>query len=124
MITVNKLPETPEELEQLLNDTVQQTLEMAMRMLPGLLNQLITQAAHAKQLRDDFYTSNKDLDTHKDLTAKTLEQLQADNPGSTFEDLLKRLGPEVRKRIGKADSLSAKIEKPSLDKLDHLAGML
>ena len=123
MLTVKEIPQTPEVLEKLLNETIQQAVEMSMRILPGMLNQLITQASHTKQLRDDFYKENKDLDGHKDKVGKVLEKLQADNPASTFEDLLKKLGPEVRKQLNSPLS-GEKPQKPSLEQLDHLAGLI
>lgn len=112
-------------LQEVFDQFVHQAVEQALRSLPGVINSLAAQAAQMQEATGEFYRSNPDLIDHKPLVAKTLEQLEAEHPGLTIQELTAKLVPEVRSKLKNYQKLSGQEEaKPSLDHLDHLAGML
>lgn len=116
---------TREELDELLKETKKQAVEDALRLLPSVVGNLIIRAEQLKELRDEFYKANQDLSKHKELVAKEIERTEAKHPGKQFADVLELAAQEARKKLGLTSQLSFDSkDKPSLEKIDHLAGML
>lgn len=114
-----------EELEKLLNKAIEEAVEGTLRAIPGVIKSLVVQAAHLQNAKDEFYASNKDLSMHKDVVASAMESIETNNPGISFEKMMKILGPEARKRLKDVKTSNAVVdERPSIEHVDHLAGLL
>lgn len=103
---------------------VHKAVEEALRALPGVMKSLMIQASYVQQLNTTFYDKHKDLKGQEDLVLKTLERIEGENPGTPYESVLEKTAAEVRKVTSEFGRLSMQeTSKPSLEHLDHLAGM-
>ena len=48
---------------------------------------------------DKFLDSNKDFKGHEDIVRKCIQDSEAANPGATYEDILSKAIPDIRKAI-------------------------
>jgi hypothetical protein len=114
---------TKEEFEARLIDLKHEAVEEALRVLPSVLQNLVVQVAHVKELRDNFYRDHPELDSHKEIVAKVVEEVEASNPGLIYDKLMEKVAPIARQRIKALSIVDSNNGKPSLEKLDHLANM-
>lgn len=110
-------------LEKLFERSIHLATEQALRSLPNVVQSLITQVSSIKEAKDKFYAENKDLANNRELVAKTMQKLEAENPGLTLEAMLQKLAPEVRKIQTTMNNLPPAQGRPKPETLDHLAGM-
>jgi len=115
--------ETKEGLEEVLTRICALAVEDALRVLPTVVRSLVAQAALSKKAADTFYLENRDLEGHKELVARVVEELESKSPGKTYADILNSAAPEIRKRLMVNKKIVHTGTKPDLEKLDHLAGM-
>ena len=52
-----------------------------------------------KKMTDNFYKDNEDLKPFKKVVAAVFEEIAAENPDKSYEENLKVVGTEVRKRL-------------------------
>lgn len=88
------------------NKVVQLCVEEALKALPHVITSLAQQAAYLKKLSDDFYDSNKDLANHKDVVAKVIENIEANNPGMEYEKVLSIAAPRARQTLSLRDKVN------------------
>ena len=74
-------------------------IEESLKNLPHVITSLTNQAAYLKSLSEEFYERNKDLAAHKDLVAKTIERVEANNPGMDFKEVLSIAAPRIRQTL-------------------------
>lgn len=81
------------------NRVVRLCVEEALKNLPHVITSLINQASHLKALSEDFYKRNKDLADDKELVARTIERIDAENPGLNYETILSKAAPRARQAL-------------------------
>lgn len=114
-----------EHLNKILFKVAQRAVEDTLRSLPAIINNLTMQAATIQKLGEDFYKSNSEFTKHKDLVGQTIELIEAENPGKTFEDVLKLAVPEIQRKINLKESISSTGNaKPTLASIDSKLGDL
>jgi len=97
--------------------------ERVLKALPSVIDFLVKQTSYIKELSTDFYAKNKDLVEHKDLVAHIIEQVESDNPGKKYEEILAKVAPEARKKL--SHTYNVKNEDAfSLDKTNEDLGAL
>lgn len=94
-----------------LRHLVKLCVEESLKSLPNVMSHISAQAAYLKDMSNKFYKDNKDLMPYKRLVAETIEKLEAENPGLSYEDILKKAAVQAKQTISKIDSI--KSEKPS-----------
>jgi hypothetical protein len=82
-----------------LNRFIKLAVEEALRALPSVITHLTSNAAYIKQLSEQFYKENPDLSKHKNIVAQVAEKIEADNPGATFPEVLKKAAVKSRSTI-------------------------
>ena len=113
-----------EKLQELFKAHEQEVVEATLRMLPGVVGQLIMRGEQVHNLQKEFYATHKDLQEHKNLVAQTIQKVEAQHPGKKFSDILEMAAGEARTKISKISQVSLTADKkPELEQLDHLAGM-
>jgi hypothetical protein len=78
---------------------VYKSVEEMLRILPGVIRNLVKSTIMLRDLTDRFYEQNKDLVAHKDVVARVIEGLELKAPGIDLEQLLKEAAPLARKQI-------------------------
>lgn len=97
--------------EQDLEKFQQHIVEMTLRTLPKTIEYLLKQSASIKQLSEDFFTRNKDLQNHKDLVGQVLEQTEAENPGMAYDKLLEKVEQRTRSKLGTLKTIQRQPER-------------
>ena len=73
--------------------------ESVLRSMPEIVKKNIEIVTNLKKMSDQFYTDNKDLAPFKKVVAVVFEEKLAENSDKTYEEVLKDVGVEVRKRL-------------------------
>ena len=103
---------TPEERESVINEAVERTL----LLIPEVVGNLMQNHSMKVKANKRFFEKYPEFDGHREIVAATVEQVEGDNPGTDFDNLLKMAEPMIRQRIkgfGKLDTSS--VSKPDLD---------
>lgn len=75
---------------------VKLSVEEALRALPHVMGHLSKQTDYLKNLSTKFYIDNKDLASDKPLVAKCIEQTESENPGKSYDEILKMAAEKAR----------------------------
>lgn len=78
---------------------VYKSIEEMLRILPGVIQNLVKHTVMLRDLTDSFYAENKDLADRKDIVARVIEGLEIKTPGINLEQLLKEAAPVARRQI-------------------------
>ena len=81
------------------NDARKLTSEKVLLSIPDIVKNNITLLSQLKEASDKFYTDNKDLEPFKRVVAATFEEIAAANPGKKYDELMKLVASEARKRL-------------------------
>jgi len=100
---------------------LKRAVEESLRALPFVVGNIINQAGTMKDMALKFYDENKDLEEHKDIVGRLLEEAEQRNPGITFNELLKDIAPKARQAIVKLNQQHGTDSKrPRLDELPKI----
>jgi len=78
---------------------IKKSVEESLRALPAVMTHIGSQVAYLKGLSDNFYDANKDLNAHRPIVAQVMETIEAENPGLSYEQVIKQAGPIARSRV-------------------------
>ena len=81
------------------NDARKLTSEKVLLSIPDIVKNNITLLSQLKEASDKFYDDNKDLAPFKRVVAATFEEIAAANPGKKYDELMKLVAPEARKKL-------------------------
>ena len=84
---------------------VYKTVEEMLRILPGVIQNLVRRATMLRDITDKFYEDNPDLVDHKVVVAKVIEGLELKSPQINLEQLLKEAAPLARRQLRLARSV-------------------
>lgn len=114
---------TAEDLEKWETGICKKAVEMALRAVPGVVDHLSKQAFLLRKLSTEFYEKNKDLAAHKALVQDIIMQVEGNNPGANYEEVLEMARDKAREVIGKRGLLP---DSKGLDlkKIDKQIGAL
>jgi len=81
-------------------DTARNTIsEGVLRSIPDTVKNTMNTVIALKKASDDFYEDNKDLVPFKKVVSAVFEEAFAENPDKGYLEVMKGVGPEVRKRL-------------------------
>ena len=109
-IDLDELTRSKDDLNKLLNSVLKKGMEMArsdmrlgdekvLRAVPEMTKKNIEIVTTLKEASEVFYKDNKDLIPFKKVVAVVFEEESAKDPGKKYGEVLKDVGPEVRKRL-------------------------
>lgn len=101
---------TPEEREEIINAAV----ERALLSLPDALGNLMSHQAMFARMNKEFYQKYPEFAKQKEVVARVLEGVEAENPGMDYKLILEKAVPVIKDTINNAKSL----DMSSLGKLD------
>lgn len=90
-----------DKLNEILNRVYDKAVEDTLRSIPQVVGSLSKHAVKLNELSKDFYKTNPDLTDHKELVGKTISKIESENPGLAYEEVLKKVLPEVRNSVSK-----------------------
>jgi len=100
---------TQEEEDRIVNRSV----EKALLMLPEVVGNLIMSQVSMVRLNKTFYSNNPEF-TNKELVSSIVEEIESENPGLKYEEILARAVPFIREKMGLMKGLTTdKVTKPS-----------
>lgn len=103
---------TPEERESIINEAIERTL----LMIPEVVGNLIMNHAAKLRMNKEFYKNHPELAKYKDVVASVIEHLEDSDPSQSFEDIIEKAVPKIKRRIEQVKDLDMKkVEKPNLN---------
>ena len=106
-VDFEELKDDPKEFNKFLNkfrekivlDTRKVLGEGVLRSIPEIIRTNIKLNSDMQKSSEKFYSENEDLKPFKRVVAAVFEEKASDNPDKTYDEILKDIGPEVRKRL-------------------------
>lgn len=74
--------------------------ENILQTIPAVIRNNIEIIGQMKETKEKFYSENKDLKPFEKVVAAVFEELQSENVGKTYKEIIALVGPEARKRLG------------------------
>ena len=74
--------------------------EAVLRTIPDIVKNNINLFSALKKEADKFYRENEDLQPFKKVVAAVFEEISSTNPDKKYGELMAKVAPEVRKRLG------------------------
>ena len=88
-------------------DAKKMATEGVLLSIPEIVKHNIEVQKTLKEASDKFYEDNKDLAGFRKVVAAVFEEVAAENPGKSINDIMLKVAPEARKRLG----LAAEVKK-------------
>jgi hypothetical protein len=102
-VDLDELTRDPKEFNKVLNKIYQRavvdTRSSVVETLPEIVKTNIQIMSELKATSEKFYEDNKDLQPFKKVVAVVFDELAVASPTKNYADLIKEVGPEVRKRL-------------------------
>jgi len=123
-LDLNELAENPEKFNEVLNNVYQKAIsdarkvlgEETLRAIPDIVKSNIVTMTNLQKASEEFYNENEDLRPFKKVVASVFEELSSENPDKHYGEILKDVGPEVRRRL----DLHKKATQPKKDTIPRL----
>lgn len=99
------------------NDSKKLATEGVLMTIPDIVKHNVNLITSLAKTREEFYSENEDLMPYEGVVAVVFEELAAKNPDKKYNEILKEVAPEVRKRLAlstKAKELEKKGNPPRL----------
>lgn len=124
-VDFDELKEDPEKFNKFLNDFRRKIIlesrkvlgEGVLRSIPEIIRTNIKLHSEMQKSSEKFYSENEDLKPFKRVVAAVFEEVSADNPDKTYDEILKDIGPEVRKRLNLQKQAKTKSDDNNLPRL-------
>lgn len=78
---------------------IQEIIERMLKILPEVVGNLMASCAANAKLSEEFYKSNPEFKSHKDIVRESVASIDLKNPTMSFEDILKASIPVIREGI-------------------------
>ena len=82
------------------SDSKKIATEGVLMSIPDIVKHNVALVTSLTETRKKFYDENKDLSAYEGVVAVVFEELAAKNPDKIYSEILKDVGPEVRRRLG------------------------
>jgi len=105
-----------------INNARKTIVEEVLRSIPDIVKTNINVMSELKQTSEQFYKANPDLSPFKKVVAVVFEDIAAQNPGKPYADVLKKVAPEVRKRLELQQKAAGKPTDKKLPRLPSKIG--
>jgi len=112
-----------EQFTTYLTKVIKMSVEEALKTLPFVLTHLSSQAAYLKELSDNFYKNNKDLDKHRKIVVREIERAESENPGKKYEEILEIAAVGARRVIAELGRVTD-FNPKELERFDSHLGKL
>lgn len=86
-------------------EIIDKAVEKALLMLPKVVGNLMAEQAELAKLNKELYSKNPDFKGNEQVVKSVVEQIDSENPGLRYEDILKKSIPIIKERIKTSNSL-------------------
>lgn len=103
-----------DQIQSMIDASIEKAKQDLMLLLPEVSANLYMRTVAKMRVIDKFKTEHKELIPHLDVVKFEMERIEADNPGKSYDEILKEALPFVNdkvKKIGKLDV--SKAQKPT-----------
>jgi hypothetical protein len=90
---------TEEEKEEIIQMATERATERALLALPLAVTRLINQKIALEKIKEQFYKENPNFKDFPNIVISEIEKADSDNPGKTYEEILKVSTPEIKRKI-------------------------
>jgi len=87
-------------------EIIDKAVEKALLMLPKVVGNLMAEQAEVAKLNKELYSKNPDFKGNEQVVRSVVEQIDSENPGLKYEDILKKSIPIIKERIKTSNSLN------------------
>jgi uncharacterized protein with HEPN domain len=103
---------TEEEKEEIINKAIERML----LIIPETIGHLMASKATQHKINQKFYADYPEFKDRKDAVASVVEKIENENHGLSYDEILKKSVPEIRKRIATTNKLDMKVsQNPNRD---------
>lgn len=125
MITAKLLKRLENNELRAFEELIQIAVQEALKQLPMVNEYIMKNTAALHKISTKFYDENPDLLNHKKEVASVIEGLENKHPGMNFEDMIKQVPTEVKRRLkGFNDAETKPNELKTLSEIDDVVGSL
>lgn len=89
----------PKRLNQVLNSTVQKSIEMVQKSIPQLVQTAVVQQQQMVEMANSFYKENPELKDYKQFVGRVSEKLMSEHPDWGLEKVMEETSKEARRRL-------------------------
>lgn len=87
---------TAEDLDSFENRICKKAVEEALKSIPQVVDHVTKQAIFLREKAHKFYKDNPDLVNERPLVTKALHELEIENPGMSYGELVDNLADKVK----------------------------
>lgn len=99
-------------LNEILSRVYNAAIEAAIRKLPEVVSRMVANTTAVQTMTKDFFNRNKDFDTHKEIVAAVIQDVESKNPAWDYNKILNEAEGSIKEKI----VATKNIPKLSLDK--------
>ncbi len=97
-------------------------VEEALRVMPSVVDHLTKQTFYLNNLSSSFYKKNPTLKGQRKLVKEIVMQVESENPGDTYEQVLDKTAEKVKKILEEKEKITPK--NKTLKDIDDSIGAL
>lgn len=86
-------------LDDVLSRVYNKAIEQALCHIPDIVNKLSKKVKNINSCLDVYFKDNPKFLEYKDIVIKTVQQIEIEFTGMTFEDILEKAKPEIERKI-------------------------
>jgi hypothetical protein len=90
---------TEEEKTEIINAAAAIAIERTLLSIPEVVGNLMANHAALHKLNSEFYKTNPEFASRKDIVQSVVEWVEGKNPTMKYEDILKAAVPEIKRRM-------------------------
>ena len=105
-----------ETFNKFLDSYANHIVERVLKSIPMMIANLVKTSEGIVATVEQFYKDNPNLVSSKDIVGKVLEKLDAENPGSSIQELRQMAKPTIE-QTQKVNGLNQEVTRPNIDKL-------
>ena len=104
--------------EELLNEILSRVynaaIEKAITKLPEVVSRMVASTTATQAMTNDFFKRNKDFENHKEIVASVIQEIDSQNPGMNYDEILKDAESIIiEKIIATYKKETLQLDKPS-----------
>jgi hypothetical protein len=101
-------------LNEILSRVYNAAIEKALTKLPEVVSRMVANTAANKAMTKEFYSKNERFVGHKEIVASVVQEMDAQNPGKNYSEILEEAAPIIEQKIETIEKQkSLLLDKPS-----------
>lgn len=93
-------------LNELLSEVASKTVEATLRSIPVMLGKLVEVSTVTTELVSKVYNDNPDFKQYKELVVITIQEVESDNPGLGYQEVVDKAVPIIKSKIAEYEAVA------------------